>query len=139
MLGALFEGLGSFVGQVIFEGIGESFVQRLVSRRLRDHAVECDLRAASGRVYNIGTEWSTGIATVTPGHISFEPSQGIVGKREIIVNVAETIRLGKTWRRPNRRRDTVVVLVTPKGQLEWSVETRHLEQLAKYLRPSSIV
>lgn len=47
--------------------------------------VRCALRAVRGRVLNVPTEWSAGLAVISPGVLLFAPSIGIVGTREVRV------------------------------------------------------
>ena len=61
-------------------------VQRRNDRkRFVEGEVRCALRAVKGRVLNIGTEWSVGVAQISPGMLHFTPSIGIVGTREVRV------------------------------------------------------
>jgi hypothetical protein len=61
-------------------------VQRRNDRkRFLEGEVRCALRAVKGRVLNIGTEWSVGVAQISPGMLHFTPSIGIVGTREVRV------------------------------------------------------
>lgn len=133
MLSALFELVGYLVAEAVGAAVSEAWLESRHRRRFSDGKVGSDLRSAQGRVYNIGTEWSAGIATVTAGHISFEPSLGIVGKREINIDRAGTARRARERRNPTKPHDTIVVLVTPKGELEWSLETRHVRAVMALL------
>ena len=120
------------IGEVIFGGIVSLF-DRARRPRLAKNVVRCDLRAESGRVYDIGTEWSTGTAIVRTGHITFHPTMGIVGSREIDVDLPATALLALA--RVDRMRPlvTVITLVTSKGRLEWAVDTDQLDRAAKLL------
>lgn len=61
-------------------------VQRRNDRkRLLEGEVRCGIRAVTGRVLNIGTEWSVGVAQISPGMLNFTPAIGIVGTREVRV------------------------------------------------------
>lgn len=55
-------------------------------RRIAQGLVRCAVRAGHGRVSNIGTEWSVGTGTLTPGLLRFEPQLGVVGVRKIPVH-----------------------------------------------------
>jgi hypothetical protein len=129
----LFEVVASFIGGVIFEGVVRGLSSRATRRRFRNDTVQCDLRSAEGRIYNMGTEWSSGLATVTHGHISFDPSLGIVGKREIDVDLIETARLADSRTDPFKPNSTILQLVTRKGCLEWSLDTDQLKRAAELL------
>jgi len=43
------------------------------------------VRAVDGRVNNMGTDWSRGVAYLSAGRLHFEPKSGIVGSRQIDV------------------------------------------------------
>ena len=92
-----------------------------------------DIRAVHGRVYDIGTEWSNGTAMVSTGHITFHPTMGIVGSREIEVDVARTGLLAMSRVSRMRPLVTVITLVTPDGRLEWAVDTDQLHLAAGLL------
>jgi hypothetical protein len=81
----------------------------------------------------MGTEWSSGLAIVTRGHISFDPSLGIIGKREIDVDIVETARLAESRTHPSKPRSTILGLVTPNGRIEWSLDTDQLQRAAELL------
>jgi hypothetical protein len=120
------------IGEVIVGGILELFGRSRRSR-VATNEVRSDIRAVGGRVYDIGTEWSNGTAVVSAGHITFQPTMGIVGSREIEVDVAATAALGLS--RVSRMRPivTVITLVTPDGRLEWAVDTDQLSRAAELL------
>lgn len=63
--------------------------------------VRCSIRARDGRVLNIPTEWSAGVARFGHGMLHFTPVIGIVGDRAIPVR---SIRPGPT---PNALVDDV--------------------------------
>jgi hypothetical protein len=54
-------------------------------RLLAEGRARCAIRAVRGRTLNIGTEWSGGLCSISPGHLEFEPTIGIVGDRRIDV------------------------------------------------------
>ena len=129
----VFEIVASLIGGLVGDGVVGALTGRASRRRFRDNEVRCDLRATKGRVYNMGTEWSSGLATVTRGHISFDPSLGIVGKREIDVDLVETARLAESRTDRSKPDSTILRLITPNGSLEWSLDTDQLERAAELL------
>ncbi len=82
-----------FVFELVFSALAgffwwlvpEEIERRRDQKRFLDGQVRCAIRATSGRVLNIGTEWSAGVATIAPGRLLFVPSIGIVGDRDIRV------------------------------------------------------
>lgn len=120
------------IGEIVIGGILGLF-GRSLRPRLAENEVRCDIRAESGRVNDIGTEWSNGTAVISAGRIAFHPTMGIVGKREIEVDLPLTGSLAQS--RVDRMRPlvTVVTLVTSKGRLEWAVDTDQLDRAAKLL------
>lgn len=92
---------------------------------LASNRVRCGLRAATGRVLNIGTEWSEGICEITPRHLNFIPSMGVVGDRQIEVS-------GLRWAndearaRPRLcgRSSTTFIVSTNDGELYWTIVKR---------------
>jgi hypothetical protein len=115
-------------------GIGESAIAQ---NRLREGRVECGVRAISGRVNNIGPEWSLGCGTLTRGHMRFDPTLGIVGVREIEVTDVDGSRAKgeRATKRPFPGA-SVWELVTPQGQLQWAVDSLLIEEAAAMLMPS---
>lgn len=65
--------------------IPDEIERRNDRKRLLEGEVRCAIRAGKGRVLNIGTEWSVGIAQISTGMLLFTPSMGIVGTREVRV------------------------------------------------------
>jgi hypothetical protein len=137
---------GSVIGVIVLGFIGllfdflfpqaletlRGFLSRMAAREsLRDNRVSCGLRAVSGRVYTIGTEWSTGTATLRPGSLTFDPTVGIVGSRQITVT-----SIGRWSTAPGNPDTSRVRLQTPQGELEWSVGTAVAEQVAALVMPS---
>lgn len=91
-------------------------------RRLSAGRVRCGLRAVEGRVGNIGTEWSGGIAELADGILRFTPEVGIVGDRVIAIQGARDAHLA-AHELPNLASDdaSVIILDTPTGPLYWAV------------------
>ncbi|MBX9471397.1 hypothetical protein [Microcella sp.] len=80
-LGTLF----GFFADLFWWLIPDEIQRRNDRKRLLEGEVRCAIRAGKGRVLNIGTEWSVGIAQVSPGLLHFTPAIGIVGSREVRV------------------------------------------------------
>ena len=81
----VFELLFGFLAELFWWLVPNEIERRNDRRRLLDGEVRCALRAVRGRVLNIGTEWSVGIAGISPGMLHFTPAIGIVGTREVRV------------------------------------------------------
>ena len=106
------------------------FLGRAADREsLADNRVSCGLRAASSRVYNIGTEWSTGSATLSRGRMIFEPTMGIVRKRDIAVTSVEI-----TNHRVDDDEHVVLRLHTPQGELFWRVSAAVADRVSALVR-----
>ena len=139
----VFEAIGELFASIAAQATGEAVVGALAARPFRGAIVSCDIRAAGGRAYNLDAEWTNGLATVTPGHISFAPStgvvplKGIVHDREIDVDLVATFRLGRSRTDERYRKATIVELVTPKGNLEWSLDTSQLQRAGDLLAGAS--
>lgn len=65
--------------------IPDEIQRRNDRKRFLEGEVRCGIRAVTGRVLNIGTEWSVGVAQISPGMLFFTPAIGIVGTREVRV------------------------------------------------------
>jgi len=113
--------LAELVGWGIFDGMRARFAKSAAQKVTATHRVRCGLRAAEGRVYDIGTEWSTGWASVSAGRLEFSPSVGIVGDRSIEITAVrrESVPAGLL---ENSDRALVWQLVTPRGVLHWAVD-----------------
>ncbi|MFN4002156.1 hypothetical protein [Microcella sp.] len=74
-----------FFADLLWWLIPDEIERRNDRKRLLEGEARCAIRAGKGRVLNIGTEWSVGIAQITRGMLHFTPSMGIVGTREIHV------------------------------------------------------
>ena len=101
--------------------------------------VRCGIRASGGRVLDIGTEWSTGVCEVTPGHLRFLPSAGIVGDREIDVlglRLPEE-RLHETVVVPWGE-STDVVISTEAGELYWVIPEHIADEVIARLSPLTV-
>ena len=87
---------GWFLFEMIAEGslgaLHGGLSRRAAAEALKAQKIRCGLRAPSGRVHGIGPEWSVGIATLRSGSLSFAPSVGVVGDRQIEVLAVEQIR-----------------------------------------------
>ncbi len=79
-----------FFADLLWWLIPDEIERRNDRKRLVEGEVRCAIRAGEGRVLNIGTEWSVGIAQISPGMLHFTPSMGIVGTREVrVVSIRE--------------------------------------------------
>ena len=114
---------------------GRSTDRRLIG----EGKVRSGIRASEGRVLNIGTEWSTGICEISPGHLRFVPSMGIVGDREI-----EVISLRLTQVRPYDEvvvpwgESTDLVITTESGELYWVVPEHIADEVIARLSPLTV-
>ncbi len=85
LLQLVVEFLLSFLGSLFWWLIPEQIQRRNDRKRFLEGEVRCGIRAVKGRVLNIGTEWSVGVAQISPGMLHFTPAIGIVGTREVRV------------------------------------------------------
>lgn len=85
LLEFIFGSIVGFVADLLWWLIPNEIERRNDRKRLLEGEVRCAIRAATGRVLNIGTEWSVGIAQISPGMLHFTPAIGIVGTREVRV------------------------------------------------------
>jgi hypothetical protein len=134
----ILEVLSTFVGQLLGESV-VSRVEAATDRRLiAKNRVRCGIRAVEGRVLNTGTEWSGGVCELTPGHLRFEPSIGIVGAREIDVI---DVRVAHPQPSPTMTLLTgeslVLVVSTSGGELLWAVPRQILNEVRERIRPNS--
>ncbi len=81
LLGLIFDLLFGWLWWVIPDEVQ----RRNDRKRFLEGEVRCAIRAVKGRVLNIGTEWSVGVAQISPGMLHFTPAIGIVGTREVRV------------------------------------------------------
>lgn len=129
------------ISMVMSSILGESIVARIEAatdrRLIAKNRVRCGFRAAEGRVLGIGTEWSGGVCELSPGHLRFEPSIGIVGSREI--DVLE-VRVAQPQPSPmvNLQSGNPVALIvtTASGELLWAVQRAMLDEVRERLRPT---
>ena len=96
--------------------------------------MRCGIRASTGRVHNIGTEWSVGTATVSAGQVHFVPRMGIVGDRTIDVlrlvpSDAEAIVGLEGFR--------AFILTTARGELRWAIPPGVADDVVALVRPAS--
>ena len=136
-MGFLLELLASIVGAILGDAVLAGFQaahSRGARRRLlEDGRVFCGLRAVTGRVYNMGGEWSTGTATIGRGFLMFDPNMGIVERRRI--DVTEIDRSNPRATRELSMNNAIVwELVTPKGRLEWAINRRAMDVAAAALK-----
>jgi len=82
---ALFALLPELFGAFLAGVLPLEVARRSDRTRWAEGEVRCALRAVSGRVLMIGTEWSVGVARVEPGMLHFTPTTGIVGSRDVRV------------------------------------------------------
>lgn len=133
--------IGELIGYVIVDVIGSAIggLLRYLSRRsatarvIVDRRVSCGLRATSGRVYNIGTDWSTGKASLRAGRMTFDPKTGSVERRRILVIEVDRSEARIAQDLPLRN-GIVWQLVTPQGRLEWAVDSRLVDAAAAALK-----
>lgn len=81
----LLEPLFAILSDVFWWLVPNEIERRNDRKRFLDGEVRCALRAVKGRVLNVPTEWSAGLAVISPGVLHFTPSIGIVGTRELRV------------------------------------------------------
>jgi hypothetical protein len=127
-----FSHLGQLVGEALAEALGS---QRGRDRRLlREGRARCGVRAVRGRVLDIGTEWSAGTCTISPGRILFSPTIGIVGDRDIPV-----LELLSSEVDPDEHvylsfeRTVTYVVRTAKGDLYWGLPDHVAERASALL------
>ena len=137
--------LGDLLFQLLapipFDWAGFSIIsaaERRTDRRLLGEGkVRCAIRAVEGRVLNIGTELSGGIATLSPGRIHFEPRIGIVGDRRIdVLDIAPAPAGGVSYglaAGPAR----VFIVTVAKGELLWIVPAAIADDVVALVRPAS--
>ena len=103
-------------------------------RLLRGGRARCGIRSVTGRVLDVGTEWSTGICTISTGRIRFTPRVGIVGDRDI--EVLEVLGSDVV---PDRDMDlggiptATYVIRTAHGDLLWVLPAHVAEQASGLL------
>ncbi len=85
LLEIVFGALFGFFADLFWWLVPDEIERRNDRKRFLDGEVRCAIRAAKGRVLNIGTEWSVGVAEISPGMLNFTPAIGIVGTREVRV------------------------------------------------------
>ncbi|MBG6054906.1 hypothetical protein IWX81_001317 [Salinibacterium sp. CAN_S4] len=108
-------------------------------RLLAQDKVRCGIRASDGRVLNIGTEWSTGVCEISPGHLRFVPSVGIVGDREI-----DVIDVRMTQERPHEQmvmpwgESADLVITTKAGELHWKIPEHIANEVIARLSPLTV-
>jgi hypothetical protein len=96
------------------------------------------IRAVSGRVLNIPTEWSSGVCTLSPGHLAFVPSTGIVGSRDI--EVLELCESDSTEFAPYSLEfgpAANFIVTTSQGELLWMVPKRLGADVSEHVRAHS--
>lgn len=87
------------------------------------------IRAVEGRVENIGTEWSAGVAEIAPGHIRFSPRMGIVGTRDIaVVDIRRGTLAMKDVPVPLTP-SQVLIVTTAAGALYWQVPIELVDRI----------
>lgn len=126
--------VGSFLMFLMPDLVGKG---RGTDRRLLAQGkVRSSIRAAEGRVLNIGTEWSTGVCEISEAHLRFVPSMGIVGDREIEVI---GLRLREDW--PDEPlvtpwgESTELIVSTKAGELYWALPEHIADDVIERLSP----
>lgn len=96
-------------------------------RLLKADSVRCGIRATSGRVLNIGTEWSSGVCVISPSRLAFTPSMGIVGDREIEVlalrRAEKAVPITTPWV------GLTLIITTAQGELYLSIPEHVAEEV----------
>ena len=134
ILGGILAGfIGSALGALLIRGVDGETNARL----LDDDEVKCGIRALEGRVHNIGTEWSGGTAHLSPGHLRFVPTIGIVGERNIDVISVEPG--GRSYPTVNLSDGPGVhlIITTAKGQLLWGVPPGVVDDVIARVLPAA--
>lgn len=107
-------------------------------RSLRENRVRSAIRAVSGRVLDIGTEWSAGHSEIGPRRVRFEPMIGIVGSRDIdVVSLATTITDPDRIMLPGGGRPITFLVTTARGDLYWAVPERLSDDIVALIDPAS--
>jgi hypothetical protein len=89
---------------------------------LRDGKARCAIRAARGRVLDIGEEWSAGTCEISVGRIRFSPTIGIVGDRDIpVLEVLASDVDPDEVRHLGLRQTVTYVIRTERGDLWWAL------------------
>ena len=107
-------------------------------RLLAEGRARCAIRAVRGRTLDIGTEWSAGICSISPGHLRFEPTIGILGHRAI-----DVVGLSPSDVRPDHfvdispRQTITHVIRTEVGDLYWALPDGIAERAVALLRPGA--
>lgn len=127
--------IADFFGGLMATGAADTVGERVRSgrdrRRLDESRVRSGLRSVEGRVLNIGTEWSEGIAEISPGRLRFIPRTGIVGDREITIT-----GLALEGAAPRLLEGlTVLRITTPSGDLLWAVPDKLVDDIAELVVP----
>lgn len=120
---------------VIGGGIRGAAAGRKDRRLLSDGQVRCGIRASTGRVLNIGTEWSVGTATISAGRVHFVPRMGIVGDRTIDVLGLSHAEMEAIIGLEGFR---AVTLTTAKGDLRWAIPAAIADEVVALVRPASV-
>lgn len=104
-------------------------------RAIVNREVRSGLRAVRGRVLNIGSEWSTGRCEVTPGHLEFVPSMGIVGARSIdVLAVAHADENFERMVILESHPTTTLLITTAVGDLYWQVPSGVVDDAIELLK-----
>lgn len=105
-------------------------------RRLAGGETRSAIRAVAGRVNNIGTEWSEGIAELGRGHIRFVPRIGIVGDRELRV-ISITPTEAPDLQTPTLGAYVYYLLATEHGELYWAIPEKFADEIIAVVVPDS--
>ncbi len=105
-------------------------------RRVTGGQTRSAIRAVTGRVNNIGTEWSEGVAEFGPGHIRFVPRIGIVGDRELrVISLKPT--QATDLEVPNPGAYAYYLFATEHGELYWAIPEKFADEIIAAVVPDS--
>jgi hypothetical protein len=121
-----------FPAELVGAGIRGAAAGRNDRRLLSDGQVRCGIRASTGRVLNIGTEWSVGMASFSEGRVHFVPRMGIVGDRTIDVLDLSPCETEPVVGLEGFRAFT---LATAKGNLLWAIPPGVADDVVALVRP----
>jgi hypothetical protein len=120
---------------LVLDGLVDSSQKARDRRLLREGRARCAIRAVRGRTLDIGTEWSAGTCTISPGRIVFKPTLGIVGDRDIRVTelLPSDVDPDVEVYLGGRGQTVTYILRTEKGDLYWALPDLVAEQASDLL------